>query len=150
MEPQNRSVTPDDGPALDLGDLDWTIPPDSVLSDMSPRSSLGYAAARFRIAMGYAVVAMGLTGLGLGWWVASGVMPADDPDVGAFALVLHILSFGAAWLALRASVETWQALYLQPGRSRGGPRGNLTQVISLASACVMCFHAAMVVSSILR
>ena len=67
--------------------------------------------------------------------------------VGVEALVLHIGAFTTAWLALRASVDAWQALYLRPGQTP--PTGNMTQLISLVSAAVMCFHAAMVISSLL-
>ncbi|MCB9665434.1 MAG: hypothetical protein H6732_15080 [Alphaproteobacteria bacterium] len=140
-----------DGPALDLGDLDWTIPPDSQPGSGPTwgSRSIGWVAQRFRTAMLHAVVSMTLTGLTLGWWVASGRLPSSDPTVGIAALLLHIAAFITAWMALRAAVDTWQGLYDRLSVGQTPPKANMTQVITLASALVMCFHAAMVVSSIL-
>ncbi|MCB9681775.1 MAG: hypothetical protein H6733_09910 [Alphaproteobacteria bacterium] len=152
MDRRDPSATPPEGPALDLGDLDWTIPPDTQPGAATHgwgSPTLGWVAQRFRHAMIYCGGALALTGLALGWWAASGRLPSADPQFGPLALILHIAAFIAAWLALRASVDTWQALYLHANRGTTPPRANLTQVVSIASAGVMCFHAAMVVSSIL-
>lgn len=152
MEPRDPQQPPaQDGPALDLGDLDWTIPPDSQPGHAGAWSNrnLGWVAARFRAAWVHGLVSTILTGLALGWWVASGKMPTSDPTIGAGALVLHIGAFVTAWLALRASVDTWQGLYDAQGSRENAPRANMTQIITILSAVVMCFHAAMVVSAML-
>lgn len=141
---------PDEGPSLDLGDLDWTSPPDPTPGGTPwGKAGLGWAAKRYRDASIYAVVSVMLTGLTLGWWLASGRQPAADPSIGPSGLLLHMGAFLTAWLALRASVDTWQVLYLR-ANAANPPRANLTQIISVGSALVMCFHAAMVVSGILR
>jgi hypothetical protein len=148
---ERRDLTPlpEEGPALDLGDLDWTIPPDSQpgTSPGSSGPSLGWVARRIRTAMLHAGASLAATGVTLAWWGASGMLPTTDPTIGVVALLLHIGAFVTAWLALRASIDAWQALYLRPGQTP--PFANMTQVISLVSAAVMCFHAAMVLSSLL-
>lgn len=140
----------EDGPSLDLGDLDWTIPPDPTPGGSSwSRGSLGWAARRFRDAVMHATVSFALTGLLVGWWIASGTMPTADPTAGPMALVLHVGAFLTGWFALRAAVDTWQVLYLRADVT-DPPKANLTQVISVGAALVLCFQAAMVVASLLR
>ncbi len=140
----------EDGPSLDLGDLDWTTPPDPTPGGGSwARGSLPWAARRFRHAVLHATLSFAITGLLIGWWIASGQMPSSDGVLGPFALLLHLGGFLSGWFALRASVDTWQVLYLRADIP-DPPRGNLTQVISVTAALILCFQAAMVVASLLR
>jgi hypothetical protein len=150
MSTETRPPGSEEGPSLDLGDLDWTTPPDPTPGGSRwGAASLGWAARRFRHALGFGAAASALTGVTITWWLASGRMPTADPAFAVPALAVHIAAFLLAWVALRASVDTWQVLYLRSDAAEP-PRANLTQILSVAAAIVMCFHAAMVVSSLLR